>query len=169
MPMLYVLRHIASVLALPTTVAVLIPVWIARTNGVAWSRPASAGEAAVVLAGLLVSAAGAALFIWTLRLFFTRGRGTLAPGDPPTTFVAIGPYRHVRNPMITGVVLVLIGEALTMRSQPHAVWAAVFALINVVYIPLIEEPGLERRFGRDYTLYRQNVPRFVPRVTGWTG
>jgi protein-S-isoprenylcysteine O-methyltransferase Ste14 len=166
--MLYLLRHIASVLVLPTTATVLIPVWIARTSGVAWLRPASAGEAAVVLAGLLLLAAGAALFAWTLRLFFTRGLGTLAPWDPPTRFVAIGPYRHVRNPMITGVVLVLIGEALTMRSQPHAVWAAVFALMNVVYIPLIEEPGLERRFGRDYTLYRQNVPRFVPRLTGWT-
>jgi protein-S-isoprenylcysteine O-methyltransferase Ste14 len=167
--MLYLLRHIASVLALPTTATVLIPVWIARTSGVAWLRPASAGAAAVVFGGLLLLAAGAALFSWTLRLFFTRGRGTLAPWDPPTRFVAIGPYRHVRNPMITGIVLVLLGEALTMRSQPHAVWAAVFALMNVVYIPLIEEPGLERRFGRDYTLYRENVPRFVPRLTGWTG
>ena len=167
--MIYILRHIASVLALPTMATVLIPVWIARTRGVAWSRPASSGEAAMVLAGLLLFAAGGALFAWTLGLFFARGRGTLAPWDPPMTFVAIGPYRHVRNPMITGVLLVLIGEALTLRSPPHAVWAAVFALMNVVYIPLIEEPGLERRFGRDYTLYCQNVPRFVPRVKRWKG
>ncbi len=37
----------------------------------------------------------------------------------------------------------------------------------MVYIPLIEEPGLARRFGDDYRLYKNNVPRWLPRLTPW--
>jgi protein-S-isoprenylcysteine O-methyltransferase Ste14 len=36
-------------------------------------------------------------------------------------------------------------------------------ILNLIYIPLVEEPRLERRFGKDYRLYQQNVPRWIPR------
>jgi hypothetical protein len=39
--------------------------------------------------------------------------------------------------------------------------------LGEVYIPFFEEPGLERRFGGDYTRYRENVPRWIPRLTPW--
>ena len=42
-------------------------------------------------------------------------------------------------------------------------------IINVIYIPLSEEPGLARRFGDDYLEYKRNVPRWVPRLTPWEG
>ena len=38
-----------------------------------------------------------------------------------------GPYRFVRNPMISGVIFLLIAEACILRSRPHTVWAGVFA------------------------------------------
>jgi predicted outer membrane lipoprotein len=41
--------------------------------------------------------------------------------------------------MISGVVLVLVGEALLLRSLPLAVWAAAFAALNAVYLPFVEE------------------------------
>ena len=44
--------------------------------------------------------------------------------------------------MISGVAMVLFGEAALMRSAPHAIWALTFAAINLVYIPLFEEPQL---------------------------
>jgi protein-S-isoprenylcysteine O-methyltransferase Ste14 len=166
--LMYVVRHAASILALPTTVTVLVPLWIARGNVVEWATPAGVFATLAIGAGALCVAAGMGLFAWTLRLFFTKGRGTLAPWDPPTRLVVLGPYRYVRNPMITGVLLVLAGEALILRSAPHAWWAAIFCAMNLVYIPLAEEPGLERRFGEDYTLYRRNVPRLLPRLTPWT-
>ena len=56
-----------------------------------------------------------------------------------------------------------------LRSLPHLVWMLVFTGINMVYIPLREEPGLERRFGDAYQRYRANVPRFVPRMSPWQG
>src|SRR5215831_14658845 len=79
-----------------------------------------------------------------------------------------GPYRFVRNPMISGVILFLFGEALALRSLPHAIWAGCFLAINFIYIPLVEEPQLERRFGESYREYCRHVRRFIPRLRPWS-
>src|SRR6185295_13856231 len=97
----------------------------------------------------------------------SEGHGTLAPWDPPRALVVRGPYRFVRNPMISGVVFALFAEALVLLSRPHAVWAAAFGLLNLIYIPLIEEPQLERRFGEPYREYCKHVRRFLPRLRPW--
>ena len=112
---------------------------------------------------------GSVLFFGCVRRFGVEGRGTLAPWDPPRTLVVTGAYAYVRNPMISGVVLLLFAEALVLRSSPHLQWAGLFLLINAVYIPLFEEPQLKRRFGDEYEEYRSNVPRLIPRVRGWSG
>ena len=69
--------------------------------------------------------------------------------------------------MISGVVLVLMGEAMLLRSRAHAVWAFAFLAINLVYIPLLEEPSLRRRFGEAYRVYCMHVPRMFPRLSPW--
>lgn len=107
------------------------------------------------------------LFSSSLRGFAAEGRGTLAPWDPPRHLVVHGPYRFVRNPMISGVLFVLAGEAMLLRSGPHAVWALVFLGINLVYIPLVEEPSLRLRFGEPYREYCEQVPRIFPRLRPW--
>jgi protein-S-isoprenylcysteine O-methyltransferase Ste14 len=162
---LMLVRQLASIAALPFTVAVLVPLWLLGRQPTPPSWPATAA----VAAGGALLLCGLALFAWCVRLFWRRGRGTLAPWDPPRHFVAEGPYRHVRNPMITGVFLVLVGEALILRSGALGWWVVVFAAINAVYIPLSEEPGLEARFGASYRAYRQAVPRFVPRRRAYRG
>ena len=96
-----------------------------------------------------------------------EGKGTLAPWDPPRRLVVRGPYAYVRNPMISGVVFVLFGEALLLLSRPHLEWALLFLLINAVYIPLLEEPLLRERFGDEYREYSRHVPRLMPRLTPW--
>lgn len=113
--------------------------------------------------------AGFGLFAWCVGLFARVGRGTLAPWDPTRRMVAVGPYRHVRNPMITGVVAMLVGEALLSGSRVLGGWAASFVLLNHVYFLLLEEPGLTRRFGPSYQAYKTAVPRWLPRVAPWTG
>ena len=93
-----------------------------------------------------------------------RPSGTAGLADSPRRLVVQGPYRFVRNPMISGVIFLLFGEALVLVSRPHAVWAVAFLVLNLIYIPLVEEPQLERRFGDSYREYRANVWRFLPRA-----
>jgi len=163
------LRHALAILVLPFAVAVLVPIWLARRFAVSAEFPDSFLGSLGVASGLAALAAGVTLFVASLRRFAGEGQGTLAPWDPPRALVVQGPYRWVRNPMISGVIGVLLGEALTLRSLPHALWALLFAALNLVYIPLVEEPALERRFGDAYRNYCANVPRVLPRLTPWDG
>ena len=160
------LRHLFSIAALPFVVTVVVPLWIARNNG---TKLGIAEPPQIILQaiGVAVLGVGLALFVSSLRRFATEGQGTLAPWDPPRELVVRGPYRYVRNPMISGVFLVLVGEALLLLSRPHGAWAATFFVINAIYIPLIEEPQLAHRFGPSYENYRRHVPRLIPRLRPW--
>jgi protein-S-isoprenylcysteine O-methyltransferase Ste14 len=162
-----VARHLMSIAALPFTIAVLVPVWIARRNGIGLQWPATVLDLALAIAGLLSLSVGLSLFVASLRRFESEGDGTLAPWDPPRRLVVRGPYRYVRNPMITGVIFVLLGEACVLRSWRHAVWMLIFVVMNVTWIPLYEEPHLEALFGDEYREYKTHVRRFVPRLRPW--
>jgi protein-S-isoprenylcysteine O-methyltransferase Ste14 len=163
--MLMMLRHLLSILLLPFVVVVVVPAWLLNRfppDDSLWAETALLGSAlrAIGLALLLI---GFGLFSWCVSLFVRVGRGTLAPWDPTRNLVASGPYRYVRNPMITGVVTMLFGEALVLGSLALGLWACAFVLINQVYFVLSEEPGLERRFGESYRAYKAAVPRWIPR------
>lgn len=121
-----------------------------------------------VLAGVALLLGGLLLMYRTIILFARVGRGTLAPWDPTERLVVLGPYRHVRNPMISGVLSVLLGEGLVLGSPAVLILALVFFGVNATYIPLVEERGLIERFGADYETYRRNVPRWIPRPSPWT-
>ncbi len=97
-------------------------------------------------------------------LFEVYGRGTPLPTAPPSAFVVAGPYRFVRNPMALGLLLLLGGEALLGRSRLMLLYGlAVFAAVHA-FVVFVEEPGLQRRFGDAYARYRQQVPRWIPRI-----
>jgi len=160
-------RQLGAIAALPGLVAVVVPLWLARQNHVVLTAPADLTTALGQVAGTVLLAIGLGLFSASLYYFWSRGRGTLAPWDPPRRFVIDGPYRFVRNPMISGVIFVLLGEAAVLRSRPHAVWAGLVILINVLYIPAIEEPMLAERFGEGYLQYKRGVRRFLPRLSPW--
>ena len=71
--------------------------------------------------------------------------------------------------MISGVLFVLLGESVLTASLPLFRWFLVSGIINAIYIPLLEEPGLVKRFGDEYLTYKRNVPRWIPRLTPWDG
>jgi protein-S-isoprenylcysteine O-methyltransferase Ste14 len=162
------IRHLVAILVLPMTMAVFVPIWIARQNRVTLEAPHGPVGILTVALGAVLLIVGFVLFIASLRRFAVEGRGTLAPWDPPRRLVVRGPYRFVRNPMISGVIFLLFGEAAVLRSRPHAMWAATFLAINLIYIPLLEEPMLEKRFGDEYRQYCRHVRRFIPRLKPWT-
>jgi protein-S-isoprenylcysteine O-methyltransferase Ste14 len=142
-------------------VAAVVPGLILWRNGV------DLGPWPLAAVGVVLIAVGLLLVTWTVRLFARVGKGTLAPWDPTSRLVAVGPYRHVRNPMISGVLAVLLGEAALFGSLALLVWFGAAFLVNAIYFPLVEEPGLRRRFGDDYERYCANVPRWLPRLRPW--
>jgi len=69
--------------------------------------------------------------------------------------------------MITGALLLLLAEALFFHSWPIAAWMILFFIANSIYFPLVEEKGLEKRFGGAYLKYKARVPRWIPRLRPW--
>ena len=165
--LIMLLRHLLSVALLPFVVVVVVPRMLLLRDALDGITSSNAIVALGRVGGTVVFAAGLALFTWCVLLFARVGRGTLAPWDPTRRLVIVGPYRHVRNPMITAVGTMLAGEMLFFRSARIGAWLLLFAAINHAYFLLIEEPGLETHFGEEYERYRRNVPRWLPRRAGW--
>ena len=60
-----------------------------------------------------------------------------------------------------------MGEGVLLGSPGILIWAAVVFAINVAYFIVVEEPGLENRFGDEYRTYKRAVPRWLPRASAW--
>ncbi len=112
--------------------------------------------------GIIAMAAGGVLALSCAAVFVARGRGTPAPFDPPRDFVALGPYTYVRNPMYVGGLVVLAGFGLYHHSVSMLLFARVLLLCVHLFVVLVEEPGLERRFGLSYLEYKKSVNRWIP-------
>jgi protein-S-isoprenylcysteine O-methyltransferase Ste14 len=163
-------RHLRAIILLPGMVTLAIPgIILWRTRMDSWGLWQSVPATRIILpvVGAICICLGLVLMITTIRLFVTVGKGTLAPWEPPQRLVVQGVYRYVRNPMISGVLFVLLGESALTASVPLLRWFLTFAVINAIYIPLMEEPMLVRRFGEDYLVYKRNVPRWIPRWKPW--
>ena len=165
-------NHLRAIVLLPGMVTLVIPgIILWRTGMDSWGLWQSVPSSRVILPiiGMICICLGLVLMTATIRLFATVGKGTLAPWEPPQRLVVRGVYRHVRNPMMSGALFVLLGEAALAASLPLSCWFAFAGVVYAVYIPLSEEPGLVKRFGEEYLTYKQNVPRWIPRLTPWEG
>ncbi|HEY3312882.1 MAG TPA: isoprenylcysteine carboxylmethyltransferase family protein [Anaerolineales bacterium] len=160
-----VLRHLSSFTA-PFLLCLVVPYLIAwQEQG---SRvPAFASSRVQALIGLLITLAAFVLLVANIRMFILIGNGTIMPWDPTRKLITGSLYAYVRNPMIMSVILVQVGEAVLFASRGIALLAGLNFLINTVYFILLEEPGLEKRFGAKYLEYKKNVPRWLPRLKPW--
>ncbi len=119
--------------------------------------------------GTILIYTGALLFIVGALLSFSgayylvrRGEGTPLPLDPPHRMVVAGPYAYTQHPIMLGVLVMALGEALWLRSPSLGVYALLLTVLLNLYVVFIEEPGLEKRFGEDYRAYRAATPRWLP-------
>jgi protein-S-isoprenylcysteine O-methyltransferase Ste14 len=121
------------------------------------------------LIGWIPMILGALAILWCYGTFIFIGKGTPWPFAPPKKLVVEGLYRYVRNPMESGFILVLFGEALVFESSAIVLYL-IFCLfwLHLKQV-LIEEPGLRRRFGKTYEQYCNSVPRWIPRLKAYTG
>ncbi len=156
--MVLFLKNLLFTLVIPGTAAVSLPLWLV---GRAWP-----GFGALQLAGVLVLAAGAAIYLWCVWDFATFGRGPPAPIDAPKHLVVRGLYHHVRNPMYVGVLTTILGWAIYFGSLPLLLYAAVIFAAFTSFVVFYEEPALHSLFGDEYDSYRRRVGRWLPRARG---
>jgi protein-S-isoprenylcysteine O-methyltransferase Ste14 len=145
----------------PGIVLVYLPFWLTRFRipiGEPWGQTA--------LAGVLL-AAGVAPLAESARRFIYAGRGTLVPTTPTERLVVSGFYRFVRNPMYVGLLIALAGEALLFERRVVLAYMAIVWLATHLFVCFYEEPALTRRYGDEYLRFKQNVPRWLPRLSPW--
>jgi protein-S-isoprenylcysteine O-methyltransferase Ste14 len=107
---------------------------------------------------------GVVVIAWS-AFHFLKVKGTPVPFNPPPSLVESGPYRYARNPMLTGVILLLFGIGFAFGSLSLVlIFTPLFVLVNVWELKEIEEPELIRRLGEDYLAYRERTPMFLPRI-----
>ena len=105
---------------------------------------------------------GIAVTAWS-ALHFLKVQGTPVPFNPPPKVVNTGPYRYARNPMLTGVFMLLFGLGFSINSFSLVLFfTPLYVLINVWELKNIEEPELIKRLGGEYAEYRRNTPMFIP-------
>ena len=138
--------------------AVSLPHWIARSEYKL--LPLALGSLRFI--GWIPIAIGAAAILWSYGTFVFIGEGTPWPFHPPRKLVVTGPYGLVRNPMESGILLVVFGEMLLLESS--AIFLCLVSSFLFLHLRqvVVGEPVLRARFGQPYEQYCKSVPRWVP-------
>jgi protein-S-isoprenylcysteine O-methyltransferase Ste14 len=112
------------------------------------------------LFGILFIILGIILNGMTDKLF-KRFNTSVKPFDKPSHFIVKGPFKITRNPMYLGMFLILLGVCVLFGEPFGAIFALGFLIImDRLFIPL-EERNLEKRFGKEYSEYRDKVRRWI--------
>jgi protein-S-isoprenylcysteine O-methyltransferase Ste14 len=135
----------------------LVPAWL-----VIGAAPLVSGRAPWS-GGLAVTCVGIALAVSSQRAMGTSWRIGVASSER-TALVTGGPFRWVRNPFFTGMVLVAVGTTASSATWLGAVATALLVATIVVQVRRVEEPYLLAAFGDEYVAYASRAARFVPGI-----
>jgi protein-S-isoprenylcysteine O-methyltransferase Ste14 len=106
---------------------------------------------------------GTILVLWT-NFIFLKIKGSPVPLNPPPQLVTQGPFAYSRNPMTTGLFLIMFGLGFYYGSLLSVlIFTPLYIFIHTKELRSIEEPELERRLGTEYIEYKSRVPMFFPR------
>ncbi|MFQ5769267.1 MAG: methyltransferase family protein [bacterium] len=109
--------------------------------------------------GILLIASGGALFFLSSKQLAEQGQGLPVSHIHPRKLVRSGPYRYLRHPIYVGYTLLWAGFACLVGSF----WMLTISLLLLIagwllYAHYFEEKILQRRFGDQYTSYRNKTP-----------
>jgi protein-S-isoprenylcysteine O-methyltransferase Ste14 len=154
-----VLASVVHFAAAPGVVVGVVP-WLLT----GW-HPADPGwPLPVRIAGAILLAVGVCVLVAEFARFVREGEGSPAPPAPTRVLVTGGLYAHVRNPMYLAVVGAIVGQAALLGRPGLLVYAASVALVCAAFVHLYEEPTLARTYQEQYDRYREDVPRWLPRL-----
>lgn len=105
---------------------------------------------------------GALIWLWS-AVRFLKTKGTPVPVNPPPKLVTDGLYAYTRNPMMTGLFMVMAGIGIFSASVTLTfMMTPLFVLMSILEFKLIEEPELTKRFGDEYVVYKEKTPIIIP-------
>ena len=159
-----IFNHIKNIVILPGMVVIVFP-FLLRKYVSELHVFSDLGD--LKYAALVFLVIGVFLFVSTIFLFWKIGKGTLAPWNETQNLVIAGPYKFMRNPMIVGILCLIVAQSAWFSSINLWIFAMIFFFINHLYFILKEEPTLEKRFGNIYKEYIRKVPRWIPNFNSY--
>jgi protein-S-isoprenylcysteine O-methyltransferase Ste14 len=110
--------------------------------------------------GLIMLAAGIAFAVWARHDLGRNWSGTVTVKQNHE-LIRSGPYRLVRHPIYTGLLLAILGTAIAFGE-----WRGLLAfglLTGSLLLKLrIEERFMSESFPKEYARYRAEVPALIP-------
>ena len=149
----------------PGIVAGFIPWWISKWN----VQVPFLGFVPLRALGALLLVVSVLVLLESFARFSLQGVGTPAPVFPTRHLVVNGLYRYVRNPMYLAVVSIIFGQAMILGSVSLLAYGVLVWLTFHLFVLAYEEPTLRKTFGTEYDAFCANVPRWVPRLSPWSG
>jgi protein-S-isoprenylcysteine O-methyltransferase Ste14 len=114
------------------------------------------------VAGAALTALGLGLTVWARRVLGTNWSGTVTV-KRDHTLVCRGPYRMVRHPIYTGLLLAFAGSALA-QGQWRGLLAVLMAWLALWRKWRLEERWMAETFGPAYSDYAARTPAIFPRI-----
>lgn len=112
--------------------------------------------------GLFLTVAGLAFSVWA-RFFLGSNWSASVQVKDRHELVRSGPYRFVRHPIYTGILIAFLGTALA-QDQWRSALAFVLLLAGIVYKLRLEERWMIETFGDAYRDYRKRTRALIPFV-----
>jgi protein-S-isoprenylcysteine O-methyltransferase Ste14 len=159
----FVIALYAEMYGFPLTIYLLtsfldldIP-WL-HMKGHLWATLLSLGDTGAMIEMIM----GLGIALLGLTMIF-RGWRLVYRAQQEDKLITEGIYRCMRHPQYTGIFLVLIGQLIHWPTLPTIVF---FPVIAWLYYRLAgkEEKDMLEKFGMEYEIYMQQVPRFFPRL-----
>jgi protein-S-isoprenylcysteine O-methyltransferase Ste14 len=107
-------------------------------------------------------AAGLAFSVWA-RVYLGRNWSASVTVKQDHELVQSGPYRLVRHPIYTGLLLALLGTAVA-RGDAQGFVAVAIAVAAIWRKLRLEERWMQETFGETYAHYRAHVPALIPHL-----
>jgi protein-S-isoprenylcysteine O-methyltransferase Ste14 len=118
---------------------------------------------AVRAAGIAVMWLGIALRAWAIAALGSSFRTTVEV-DAGQAVVSTGPYKLIRHPSYSGLLLITAGYGLSLGNWLSLACAALIPLIGIVVRIRVEESELSRVLGDSYRDYMERTKRLIPGV-----
>ena len=140
-------------------IAIFVVVYLIIRFGVLKGHHAIVSSPMLQAIGMVLFLIGLGLAVWA-RVHLGRNWGTPMSEKVDAELVTTGPYRYIRNPIYSGLILAAIGTSVAISWY----WLVAAALMATyfVYSANVEEQTMQRLFPNTYPEYERSTKKLIP-------